>query len=87
MSNNLQNTAIKANLAKVNLAVNTLHALGLTVNAVALDDSRPQIAITSGRGCNQLKPGVTRYINRDGRRVVQHTCLMSDCAISWEEIQ
>lgn len=82
---NVQNMQIKENLARVNRVVNTLQALGLTVNSISVDDSRPTIEINSGRGCNQLKPGVTRYIVRDNRRVVQHTSLMSECKVHWEE--
>lgn len=85
MTTNVQNLSIKENLAKVNLAVNTLHALGLTVNTIRVDDSRPQIGIDSGRGCIQLKPGITKFIQRDGLRVVQHEALMSDCKVTWEE--
>jgi len=85
MTTNVQNLSIKENLAKVNLAVNTLHALGLTVNTISVDDSRPKIGINSGRGCSQLKPGTTKYIQRDGLRVVQHEALMSDCKVTWEE--
>lgn len=81
----LQNQNIKANLAKANLAVNVLHALGLSVNAISVDDALPRITIREGRGCGQLKPGISRYVTRDGQRVVEHEALMSDCKITWEE--
>lgn len=81
----MQNLTIKENLAKVNLAVNTLHALGLTVNAISVDDSRPVIDIHSGHGCQYLKPGIARYKHSNGRRVVEHETLTSDCVVRWEE--
>ncbi|MDI3325601.1 hypothetical protein QKW35_14580 [Pontibacterium granulatum] len=85
MTDSVQNMSIKENLAKANLAVNALHALGLTVTAINIDDSRPHISVNDGRGCLQLKPGITRFVTNDGIRTVQHEALIAECKVSWEE--
>ncbi len=81
----LQNAFIKDRLAKVNLAVNTLAALGLTVYSVTIETTSPSIKVHQARACDQLKSGVYRYYNDGGRRRTERVAFVADCQVRWEE--
>lgn len=84
---NNQNAVIKEHLAQLNLAVNTLQALGLTVTSFSAVDGRPLVQIHPGRGCQQLQSGYTKHMIRDGRRIIERVSFVSGCQVRWEEIQ
>ncbi|MGB0732453.1 MAG: hypothetical protein ACPGPF_01770 [Pontibacterium sp.] len=84
-NNDAQMQHIKTQLAKTNLAVNTLAALNLTVTSVRIDGAMPEISIIAGAGCNQLRPGIARYRHRDGQRITENTSVVADCKVHWEE--
>ncbi|MBU2967084.1 hypothetical protein Q4508_12455 [Amphritea sp. 2_MG-2023] len=81
----LQNAFIKERLAKVNLAVNTLAALGLTVCSVNIEATSPQIKVRTGRACEQLESAITRYYSDGGSRRTERVAFVADCQVRWEE--
>lgn len=87
MDNNVQNQLIKEHLAQLNLAVNVLQGLGLTVNSFSAVDGRPLVNISRGRGCDHLQSAYTKNMNRDGRRITERVAFVSGCQVRWEEIQ
>lgn len=80
----LQNKAIMEQLAKAQLAVNQLHALGLSVLSINKIGERPCIQIIPGHGCNQLESVWTRRLVVNGHRSVERVALLSGCQVSWE---
>lgn len=85
MNRDLQNQTVSEHMAKANLAMHTLQALGLTVLNISGIGERPCIQIIPGVGCNQLKPGYRRRLVNDGRRYTERVADVSGCLVTWEE--
>lgn len=81
----LQNEFIKERLAKVNLAVNVLHTMGLTVLSINIETANPLIAILPGAACQQFDTAITKYKSTGGERRQERVAIVADCQVRWEE--
>lgn len=83
---NTQNLFIKDRLAHLNMTINTLHALDLTVLDFEVKDRNPVIHILPGAGCRQLTDTRTVWSPAEsGIRKVTRVAKVGDCEVRWEE--
>ena len=84
-SSDAQTLYIKEALAKVNLAVNVLAALGLTVLSVNIKTAKPKIYIQPGKACSQLQNVAYKFWPTPQGRRKESVAHVSDCEVHWEE--
>lgn len=83
---NKQNLIIKDRLAHLNMTINTLHALNLTVLDFEVKDRNPVIHIIPGAGCNQLQGARTVWTPAEnGIRTTTRVAKVGDCEVRWNE--
>ncbi|MGH1460969.1 MAG: hypothetical protein ACRBB6_02920 [Neptuniibacter sp.] len=82
---NKQNLFIKDRLAHLNMTINILHALHLTVLDFEVKDRNPVIHIAPGKGCQQLRDTRTVWKPADsGIRKVTKVAKVGDCEVRWD---
>ncbi|MGI1669974.1 MAG: hypothetical protein K6L74_06555 [Neptuniibacter sp.] len=83
---NKQNLFIKDRLAHLNLTINTLHALNLTVLDFEVKDRNPVIHIMPGAGCQHLRDTRTVWSpQKNGIRAITKVAKVGDCEVRWDE--
>lgn len=83
---NKQNLFIKDRLAHLNMTINTLLALNLTVLDFEVKDRNPVIHILPGKGCQQLRDARTVWTPADnGIRKITRVAKVGDCEVRWDE--
>jgi len=80
-----QNQMIMERLAQTQLAVNVLHANGLSVMDINRIGSHPVIKIYRGPGCIHLKGAWKRRIIVDHVKCYEWVADISGCKVVWEE--
>lgn len=83
---NTQNLLIKDRLAHLNLTINILTTLNLTVLDFEVKDRNPVIHILPGDGCQQLRNSIAVWSPADnGIRKTTRVAKVGECEVRWDE--
>ncbi|QEW05625.1 hypothetical protein [Nitrincola iocasae] len=86
MAINKLDQIINEQMLRANMAVKTLHAMGLSVTNISIGEScHPMIQITPGIACSTLPNAYSKRMTRSGRRIIERVAFVADCEIKWEE--
>ena len=84
---NKQNRFIKDSLDRVYDVTEKLHAQGITVLEIKVDESRPCIVVQDSPQCRKMT-AVTQMRSFDGRvRKMRKVTVMAGCRIQWDQVE